>query len=1274
MDDRAPISDPFSQLRQEQSQRWQRGERALAETFVSRQPSLLSDSKLLVELVVAEFQLRKDLGEDPSIEEYLRRFPPLASQLRQLLEECESSNRQPPANPHPTESTADPASDRNDAAKAVTVRADFAAEPTVDGSHLVGQRFGDYVILQAIARGGMGIVYKARQVSLNRIVALKMILAGQMASGKEIERFQAEAEAAATLDHPNIVPIFEVGNREGQHYFAMGYVDGPSLAMKLRDGCWAPHDAAALLRQIAEAVQYAHAHGIIHRDLKPHNILLTSDGQPRITDFGLAKRLEGASELTASGQILGTPNYMPPEQARGKTREVGPLSDVYALGGILYALLTGQPPFVGETPFEVVTAVIEREPISPRQLNPRVDRDLETVTLKCLDKDPAKRYSSARELSDDLGRFLRREPINARPIGSFERSWRWCRRKPVVASLVSAVVLTLMAGSIVSTLFGIQAYRQADKADREAAQRIVAETERKTAERARELETYYATISRVKEAAANPSHGWTWKALDDLHKISTLNVVNARAEELRTLAADVALRHDLRPVARIGEDIVDVGSLAFSPDGTKLAIGESLGHLTCRIQIWSVPQHAKVLECQIATLKTSIKNLAQGRWVTNLDTIPALAWSPDGRWIVAGTRWGKLFHFDLRQSHPEAVGWDANQGEIGRLDFSPDGETLYSTGNSLRRWAVSSGWREIPTAPNNYKSVAVSPDRGWLAVLEQAGYPCHLRMLRPEKLDTVPSWPQLADNIGAVAFSQDGRFVGTSTPEGIAIREARTGELIATWNLKDTEGEFDVTRLAFSPDGSILIGWDTRKRVHFWTMGTDLENGLEIMPPLASGGENSTFAVNPKGGWLAIASSGSPHTSLYEWKQPRSSWTLAQAGTVRGLDLSPDGKSLAAALNTVLPLRRQQWNESSEWDLASRKIVKESRITFPRVARMDWFRSVVCPTTLAWQPTGDLIARDTEWCGVMIYPARGHAGRVGIVHHPELDAPTELDPSRFAKCKLSHGATVRSDPAAQGGQAAVLGGAVPPGGERTLALSLKEVPVDKTKYGEGASVIASAKLLGAQPFNTACEFGSFEDRPQRNGSMTRVWNVEVADQGSHWYVLDSFRKTQRDLASKYVYLKTLGGADTSLIADRLLMVPVSPEDSGLDNPLEVALARFRPTSKASAADDPLPLLEVGPFCWSPDGRRLWGLVHHEIKLVSWRTDDLEHVASWRNGTSPPNIASLCVGNRWVVCGRRKGNLALLPARDGELQPAANIPGPGGPIRALALGPHESWVV
>ena len=332
---------------------------------------------------------------------------------------------------------------------AQTIAREVAGTPP-DGQAPLGddtavRRFGDYELLKEIARGGMGVVYKARQTSLNRIVALKMILAGQLAGDEDVRRFRTEAEAAANLQHPHVVAIHEVGQCEGQHYFSMDYVDGKSLIDMVRDSPLPAQQAAIYVRTIAEAIYYAHQQGTLHRDLKPHNVLIDKNNQPRITDFGLAKRIEGDSELTATGAILGTPSYMPPEQVAARHGEIGPASDVYSIGAILYELVTGRPPFHAETPFDTLVQVLDTEPAPPRLQNPRVPRDLETICLKCLEKSPFDRYASAADLAKELTRFLNDEPIHARPIGLAERAWRRSRKHQRTIKFASLAVLAALA-------------------------------------------------------------------------------------------------------------------------------------------------------------------------------------------------------------------------------------------------------------------------------------------------------------------------------------------------------------------------------------------------------------------------------------------------------------------------------------------------------------------------------------------------------------------------------------------------------------------------------------------------------------------------------------------------------------------------------------------------------------------------------------------------------------------------------------------------------------
>ncbi|MBI1248966.1 protein kinase [bacterium] len=320
---------------------------------------------------------------------------------------------------------------------------DLDPEKTLQASQAsdVADTLPGYELLNELGRGGMGVVFKARQISPERTVAVKMILSGQFASAQEIQRFRAEAEAAANLAHAGIVPIYEVGHHQGRHFFSMGYVEGRSLAEIIRTEKPSPEQTAELVLQIAQAMAHAHSMGIVHRDLKPSNILIDAEGQPHVTDFGLAKRMDGNSEMTYSGQILGSPGYMAPEQAAGRKDQISSATDIYGLGAILYALLTGKPPFAGNNILEAIDQICTMNPIPPRKLNWQVPRALETICLKCMHKTPAARYHSMKELAADLEAYLRHEPIRAKPLGIGERIIYWARRKPGLASTLACVIL-----------------------------------------------------------------------------------------------------------------------------------------------------------------------------------------------------------------------------------------------------------------------------------------------------------------------------------------------------------------------------------------------------------------------------------------------------------------------------------------------------------------------------------------------------------------------------------------------------------------------------------------------------------------------------------------------------------------------------------------------------------------------------------------------------------------------------------------------------------------
>jgi tetratricopeptide (TPR) repeat protein len=312
-----------------------------------------------------------------------------------------------------------------------------------------------YELLDVLGQGGMGIVYKARQIRLNRLVALKMIRAGADAGRRELARFRTEALAVAQIQHPNIVQIYEVGEHDGLPFFSLEYVDGGSLAKQLAATPQRPLQSARLVETLARAIHAAHQKGIIHRDLKPANVLVAADGTPKVTDFGLAKRLDGNSGQTRSGVVMGTPSYMSPEQALGKNNEIGPAADIYALGVILYECLTGRPPFRGTTMWETLDQVRTQDPVPPGRLQPKVPRDLETICLKCLHKEPARRYATALDLARDLQRFLEGRPIQARPVSTWGRAYRWARRRPAQAGLVAAIGLAVLAGTTGAVFYAL---------------------------------------------------------------------------------------------------------------------------------------------------------------------------------------------------------------------------------------------------------------------------------------------------------------------------------------------------------------------------------------------------------------------------------------------------------------------------------------------------------------------------------------------------------------------------------------------------------------------------------------------------------------------------------------------------------------------------------------------------------------------------------------------------------------------------------------------------
>jgi tetratricopeptide (TPR) repeat protein len=416
-------------LLQDQSLCWHRGEPLPVETYLQRHPALNADRELVLDLICHELLLRTQRGDSPDPDEYLRRFPELAEDLRAQFDVRRALSEE-----------------GEDLATIV------GAVPEIGCGRATPLRVAEYEVLKELGRGGMGVVYLARHVGLKRLVALKMIQSPAHACPRQLARFRGEAEVLARLQHPNIIQIYEVGEHEGRPFLALEYLSGGGLDRRLRGSPQSPRQAAQLLWSLVRAVGAAHEAGVIHRDLKPANVLLAADDTPKITDFGLAKRLDAVTGQTATGDILGTPNYMAPEQVYGQRGTVGPWTDVYALGAIFYELLTGRPPFNGATVWDTLEQMVSTDPVSPRRLQAKVPRDLEVICLKCLAKETGRRYPRAADLAEDLRRFLAGEPIRARPANAVERAWKWARRRPALAVTVVAMLLSLvvlLAGALV---------------------------------------------------------------------------------------------------------------------------------------------------------------------------------------------------------------------------------------------------------------------------------------------------------------------------------------------------------------------------------------------------------------------------------------------------------------------------------------------------------------------------------------------------------------------------------------------------------------------------------------------------------------------------------------------------------------------------------------------------------------------------------------------------------------------------------------------------------
>lgn len=685
---------------------------------------------------------------------------------------------------------------------------------------------GGHEILGELGRGGMGVVFKAKHLKLRRTVALKMIRSGVHGNQHELKRFQAEARAVALLHHPNIIQIFEIGEWEGQPYISLEYAEGGSLASRLDGKPVRPKQAANMVQTIAGAVHYAHQQGIVHRDLKPANVLQAKDGTLKLTDFGLAKSLKEDSQQTGAGNILGTPSYMAPEQAEGRNQDIGPASDIYALGAILYELLTGRPPFVGESVLDTLQMVQAAEPVPPRRLQPTIPADLETICLKCLQKEPARRYATAADLEEDLRRFVAGEPIRARPVTAVERLIKWCRRRPAIAALVALLILTVTGGFFGMMGLWLHAETERIRADNARTEAVVAkiraeEEEKKAREQKAEADKARAKAQEEEKTATARLYitqiGLAQTALKEGHPERALGILNEMKsrftsktkEDLRGFEWYYLTRLCQSPYLRLRGHTSVVTQVIFSPDGKKLATAS----LDQTIKLWD---HATGQE--LATLRGHQRPL---RYIT---------FSSDGKLLASASAAGDIRIWDVERGRDvHALPLTGHKYAVTGLAFSPDAKLLASASidQTIKVWSVSSG-HQLKTLTGHtapVTAVAFRPDGKQLA---SASEDLTIKLWQ---------WPQGIEEqtlkghshwVACVAYSVDGKLLGS----GGWDQTIRLWDLVGNKPPQVLSGHKSPLRhLAFGPDGYKLASLCHNGGVRVW----DLRTGTEMhqFPPVS---------------------------------------------------------------------------------------------------------------------------------------------------------------------------------------------------------------------------------------------------------------------------------------------------------------------------------------------------------------------------------------------------------------------------------------------------------
>jgi WD40 repeat protein/tRNA A-37 threonylcarbamoyl transferase component Bud32 len=852
-----------------------------------------SEREQRLDEVVTAYLQALGAGQTPDRQELLARHPDLASELAAFFADQDRVHQlAAPLRPIALAARVATPPPADTPLPGVNKR----AKSRDSGTEIIGRSFGDYELLQEIGRGGMGLVYMARQKSLNRLVALKMIRHDDLESEANRRRFHDEAETVAALDHPHIVPIHEVGEmRTDEHsppvpYFSMKLMPGGSLAHAMELGQWVVTDkesqqrAARLLVVIAGAVHHAHQRGILHRDLKPANILLDAEGQPHVTDFGLAKRLDMQRSSTQSGLLVGTPSYMAPEQAAGKKDAITTATDVHGLGVILYILLTGQLPFKGEDVLDTLNQIRHYEPEPPRRINWQINADLDTICLKCLEKDPRRRYDSAKALADDLERWLAGEPITARPIGRGERVWRWCGRNPGVAVLSAALVLVAFGG-----IAGvISQWRRAERNldDVKESQRLAeearerADTQRQLAE---ENEQKAETQRRRAEDGAEKLRSLfypkdmslTHRAWHDRDIPRMLNLLRPyqlqpELQGQRSFAWYYLWGLCHSELLTLQGHAKDVQCVAYSPDGSMLATASKDG----TVKLW-----------QASTGKEL--DTFRGHW----NEVNQVAFSPDGKTLATASNDCSIKLWEIATRKVRTL-FLAHWGSVEGVAFSPDGKTLASGGKDkiVKLWDPMTGkfLRSCAGHDGNIEAVAFAPDGQTLAT---ASVDRTVKLWDPDTLKERITLRAHTGAVRTVTFSHHGRTIATGSDDrSVILWNAINGEKKVILQ-RHTDSVYSVV---FSPDDHFLVSAGTDATLRIW----DVNTGEQRDNLKGHIGRVWCVAFSPDGTKLATAG-GDQTVKLWDLKVISRSMRLnRQQFPLLSVAFSPDSKLLAMGDST----------------------------------------------------------------------------------------------------------------------------------------------------------------------------------------------------------------------------------------------------------------------------------------------------------------------------------------------------------------------------------------